>query len=138
MITFFRCFLSHSSQAFDSVTMLYIPCVVNKQNIVAFVDTGAQMTIMSDTCAERLKFVSLPVYFCYSHRSLPYHLFSASLASSIVAGTASQRESELARSLGVCMHLTSRSDHTLTPPLMNLFHSLISRLAILSFQPLSL
>ena len=33
--------------------MLYVPCSLNEVSIKAFVDTGAQMTVMASSCVMR-------------------------------------------------------------------------------------
>lgn len=51
--------MEHNPESFGSVVMLFVDCKINSQPIKAFVDSGAQTTIIAKACAEKCNILRL-------------------------------------------------------------------------------
>ena len=51
--------LEANPEAFVKVPMLYVRCTLNNVGLCAFVDTGAQMTVMTLACAQKCNLIEL-------------------------------------------------------------------------------
>jgi len=51
--------MEHTPEVFASVYMLYVDCSINGHRIKAFVDTGAQQSIMSEHCAKKCELMRI-------------------------------------------------------------------------------
>uniref|UniRef100_A0A2P2KI50 Ubiquitin-like domain-containing protein n=1 Tax=Rhizophora mucronata TaxID=61149 RepID=A0A2P2KI50_RHIMU len=56
--------LEYNPEGFARVVMLYVDMEVNGVPLKAFIDSGAQSTIISKTCAEQCGYVQSPIFIC--------------------------------------------------------------------------
>ncbi|TPP49215.1 Aspartyl protease family protein [Leishmania donovani] len=54
--------LEYTPEAFAKVAMLYVPCTINQVLVKAFVDSGAQNSIMNKRTAERCMYIPFAFY----------------------------------------------------------------------------